>query len=197
MRAGAMSTNLLVTIGALGHLRNTQSIVSPACGGAPLGMPAFRIGHSSSTFLLCLKICSRTAGSIVRANFSPQRLQLAPAIVYGFTLTAAISLIAILSAYGADALARFIANQLHGKRQKDNFAQNILQRQPVPLVIAYFNAGLMDLFLAAASCFGGHIEQIELIFDGESGGFEATIASSLHRNAQRALNANFPHRMVQ
>jgi hypothetical protein len=45
MRAGAMRELGFVAIGALGVAQDAQMIVSPARGGALLGMSSFRIRH--------------------------------------------------------------------------------------------------------------------------------------------------------
>src|SRR5579863_2674805 len=179
VRAGAMRQFGLVAIRALGDARDSQRIVGPAGGSAPLGVSSFRIWHLNSLY----------------AQFFQRR----PTVVHCLYFTAAPDEVAVLPANRTDALAILAAYALHRHREQNVLPQNIFQLQTASLVERDLRFALVDLHfvLPRRRCILGPVEQIEIGVDRKPCGFQAPVAIRLDGHVEVTLHSNLSKRVTE
>jgi hypothetical protein len=109
MRTGAVRKLRLVTIGALGAAGDFQMVMSPACGGALLGVSSFWIWHLVFSLV----------------TFNVNLLERRPTVVHQLGFATALYQVTILTAYRANPLAILAANPLHRHAEQNLLPQNI------------------------------------------------------------------------
>jgi len=160
-------------------------------------MAAFWIRH----------ILLRPLSEFVRASLSrlvggtdlgSQRSQLAPAVVCGLGLAAAFHLVQILPAFWTDSLAVLLADQPHRQSQQNHFSKNVVQFEPVPIVIAYLKSWPADFsFAIARVLLGRQVDQIEMIRYRIGCWFSAAVANAVYPDLEIARDPNFRKLCIQ
>src|ERR1700681_4991236 len=78
-----------------------------------------------------------------------QTLERRPAVITSFRLALALFLIPVLPAQRTDPLAGLPANPLHGQRQQNKLAKNVVELHAIAFVETHFRLAAVDFFFIA------------------------------------------------
>src|SRR5450432_3109535 len=193
VRADLVRLLHFVAIRTLAERRLGQEIMSPPGAGASLGMPTFRVRHSTTPYSARWRRYDRAAARNL-LFFQPVLLEArerGQTWVRRVSLTPALFMIQVGTTIGAQTAAVALADDLEGQRQKHLLFDYIGQEESFTLEKSNFSIVVFELVFFGLFVLGQRrVEKIEravYFFDDR---LEATRALQLDFSVQLAFDAN-------